>query len=176
MCLIDTTVKATDIAIVLATIAGPILAVWASDWRQARKASRDRQEWVFRTLWSTRSTGLHPDHVMALNHIEFAFPMDKHRKVDDAWRLYQAHLNTPQGYSQESVDRWNEKAYSLLVDLVHLMASDLGFPFSKSSISNRSYSPTAYAISAERQVAIQEAMLAVLRGDKPIHVSPPKET
>ena len=62
------------IAIIIATCAGPILAVWASEIRQLRKQNRDRREWVFRTLMTTRSTRLHPDHVSALNHIDFAFP------------------------------------------------------------------------------------------------------
>ena len=132
MCSIDWTIKTTDVAIVIATIIGPILAVWASEWRQARKALHDRKEWVFRTLWSTRSANLHPDHVSALNHIDFTFPEKDYPQIADAWHLYQAHLNTDQGQTQDSIVRWNEKASSLLEDLIYLMASDLGIPFSGS--------------------------------------------
>lgn len=39
-----------DWAVLLATLLGPILAVWASEWRQRRRALYDRKEWVFRTL------------------------------------------------------------------------------------------------------------------------------
>ena len=75
MCIIDWTLKITDLAIVGSTLAGPILAVWASEWRQERKALHERKEWVFRTLWSTRSAKLRPEHVQALNHIDFAYPV-----------------------------------------------------------------------------------------------------
>lgn len=36
-----------DWAVVFATLAGPILAVWASEWRQQRRALHERKEWVF---------------------------------------------------------------------------------------------------------------------------------
>jgi len=35
------------ISIVIATVAGPILAVWASEIRQHRRQARDRREWYF---------------------------------------------------------------------------------------------------------------------------------
>ena len=175
MSTMDWSVKVTDIAIVLATVAGPILAVWASEWRQARSASRDRQEWVFRTLWSTRSTGLNPDHVAAINHIEFAFPKDRFPTIDDAWRLYQDHLQTEQGKTEDSLARWREKANGLLVNLVHLMATVLGYPFDKSAVTKPSYYPEAYAINEARQRAIQDATLAVLQGRAAIAVMPPPD-
>jgi len=46
------------LAIVSATISGPILAVWASEIRQQRRQATNRKEWVFRTLMTTRSTRL----------------------------------------------------------------------------------------------------------------------
>ena len=69
------------VAIVLATILGPILAVWASEIRQRNRQAQDRKEWVFRTLMTTRSTRMSLDHVSALNHIDFAFPQDKHPQI-----------------------------------------------------------------------------------------------
>jgi len=175
VCLIDWSIRATDLAIVFATIAGPILAVWASERRQARKGLHDRKEWVFRTLWSTRSANLHPDHVSALNHIDFAFPENDYPKIGDAWHLYQAHLNTDQGQTQDSIARWNEKASSLLADVIHLMASDLGIPFSKSLVAQRSYYPIAYATNEARQRDIQSALLDVLRNQHPITVRAMKD-
>ena len=51
MCEIDW----SAIAIVGATILGPVLAVWASEIRQRHRQGQDRKEWVFRTLMTTRS-------------------------------------------------------------------------------------------------------------------------
>jgi len=56
-----------DWAVVFATLAGPILAVWASEWRQRRRAVHERKEWVFRTLMTTRGAKMQPLHVEALN-------------------------------------------------------------------------------------------------------------
>ena len=80
---IDWLIKATDIAIVFATLAGPILAIWASEWRQKNRQNQERKEWVFRTLMTTRSARLHPDHIQALNHILFSFP--NQAEIKDAW-------------------------------------------------------------------------------------------
>jgi hypothetical protein len=170
VCLIDWTVKATDVAIVLSTIAGPIFAVWASEWRQAQKALHDRKEWVFRTLWSTRSAKLKPEHVQALNHIDFAFPEKDYPSIADAWHLYNAHLNSNQGTTPDSSARWHETANNRLEALIHLMASDLKVSFSKSLINQPSYHPIAFAESEQIQREIQVALLGVLSGETPITV------
>jgi hypothetical protein len=63
---VDWSLKVTDLAIILATFAGPILAVWASELRQQRKAENDRKLLVFRTLMSTRAARLRFEHVNAV--------------------------------------------------------------------------------------------------------------
>ena len=123
-----------DWAVVFATIAGPILAVWAAEWRQRGRTLQDRKEWVFRTLWSTRSTNLHPAHVEALNNIDFAFPQKEFPKIADAWGLHFAHLCTPMGETNEGKLHWLDTANNLLADLVHLMALELKIPFSKTQV------------------------------------------
>ena len=92
---IDWSIKASDFAIIFATLVGPILAVWASEWRQQRKTENDRKEWVFRTLMSTRGAKLRQEHVAAINHIEFAFPRQSCPGIDDARTLYRKHLKHP---------------------------------------------------------------------------------
>lgn len=77
-----------DWAVVFATLSGPILAVWASEWRQQRRALHERKEWVFRTLMSTRAARLRIEHVAAINQIDFAFPRQSCASVQDAWGLY----------------------------------------------------------------------------------------
>ena len=170
MCIVDWTLKVTDLAIVGSTLAGPILAVWASEWRQERKALHERKEWVFRTLWSTRSAKLRPEHVQALNHIDFAYPVDKYPDISDAWRLYNDHLNTDQGTTRDSQDRWNGTAHSLLVTLVHLMATDLNFPLPKSLANQPSYYPRAFSESEQIQREILVALLDVLNGNTSISI------
>lgn len=160
-----------DWAVVFATLAGPILAVWASEWRQQRRMLHDRKEWVFRSLWSTRSVPLHPDHVQALNHIDFAFPEKYYPKIADAWHLYFAHLNSDQGQTQDSRARWESTASNLLADLIHLMATDLKISFSKSLVKQPSYYPSGYAFTQAQQNELRALLLEVLKGDRAIPIS-----
>lgn len=159
-----------DWAVVFATLVGPILAVWASEWRQQRRAVHERKEWVFRTLMTTRSTPLRQEHVAALNHIDFAFPQGEYPKIADAWGLYYAHLNTPRGDTPDSFARWEETANSLLSELIHLMASDLKISFSKTQIKKPAYYPSGYVFTEGQQNELRALALEVLKGDRPFPI------
>lgn len=167
---VDWTIKATDVAIVFATIAGPILAVWASEWRQRRRAIHDRKEWVFRTLTTTRGAKMQPLHVEALNHIVFAFPQQSHPEVFDTWNLYHAQLSTPYGETQEEFARWTDKLDDMFSNLVHQMARDLNIPFPKSLIKSGSYHPKGFVDAEIQQAELRKFLLEVLKGDRAIPV------
>jgi hypothetical protein len=162
----------TDWAVIFATVVGPILAVYAADIRADRKSQRNRQEWVFRSLMTTRSVRLHRDHIQALNHIDFAFPAAKYPDVSDSWGLYLAHLNKNQGETEDSIGRWSEEADNLLADLIHLMAKELKIPFSKTQIKQPSYYPKGHAVSEELQNELRIFALAVLKHGRPINIRP----
>ena len=172
MCQIDLSLKATDVAIVFATIAGPIFAVWASEWRQSRRASHERKEWVFRTLMSTRAARLRIEHVSAINQIDFAFPRESCAAVQDAWGLYRQHLRHPDASSEVEAIRkaWQTKANDLLADLLHQMAIDLKVPFSKSEITDNSYYPDAYVTDELMQQETRHLLLQVLKDGRPINI------
>ena len=166
-----------DWAVVFATIAGPILAVWAADIRAARKAQRDRQEWVFRTLMTTRRAKLQPHHVEALNHIDFAFPAASHSEVSEAWKLYQAQLSTPYGQTQEEFGRWSDKLDALFESLAHLMAKDLSIPFPKSLIKSGGYYPKGFVDAENQNAEMRTLLLEVLKGTRALPIKPlPPET
>jgi hypothetical protein len=176
MC-IDWSVKATDIAIVFATLVGPVLAIWASEWRQKNRQNQERKEWVFRTLMTTRSARLHPDHIQALNYIAFAFADQP--KIVDAWGLYFAHLNTDQGTTQDSNARWHDKSNTLLAELLHQMATHLNIAFSKTDIAQPSYYPRGYEMTEADQQELRKLLLQVLRNERSINMnatvySPPR--
>lgn len=164
-----------DWAVVFATLAGPILAIWASEWRQQGRARQDRKEWVFRTLMTTRSTPLRQEHVAALNHIDFAFPQGKYPKISDAWGLYYAHLNTSRGDTPDSLARWEETANSLLSELIHLMATDLKIPFSKTQIKKPAYYPSGYVFTEGQQNELRALALEVLKGGRAIPIQVPNK-
>ena len=167
MCKIDW----SSIAIVFATCAGPILAVWASEIRQQKLKKRDRQEWVFRTLMTTRSTRLNLEHISALNHIDFAFPQKEFPNVADAWGLYLAHLYSTQGDTEDSLNRWIDTGYNLLVELLHLMANDLKIPFPKTSIKNNAYYPKGHASTEAQQNEIRVLLLELLKNERSVNLN-----
>jgi hypothetical protein len=85
----------SDGLIILATVAGPILAVQAQKWVERATEKRRQRLLIFTTLMTTRATRLAADHVQALNMIDLLFS-DKNTKdktVLDAWRLYSDVLN-----------------------------------------------------------------------------------
>jgi hypothetical protein len=161
-----------DWAVVFATIAGPFFAVWAADIRAARKAQRDRQEWVFRTLMTTRRAKLQPHHVEALNQIDFAFPQSSHSEVSEAWKLYQNQLSTSYGQNQEEYVRWSDKLDSLFESLAHLMAKDLNIPFPKSLIKTGGYYPKGFVDAENQNAELRALLLEVLKGERPLPIRP----
>lgn len=166
---IDWSIQASDVAIVFATLVGPILAIWASEWRQKNRQNQERKEWVFRTLMTTRSARLHPDHIQALNHIAFAFA--DQWEIKDAWGLYFAQLKTDQGANQDSQARWHEKSNTLLADLIHLMAKDLNISFSKTDITQPSYYPRGYELNETEQIELRQLLLQLLKNKRSINMN-----
>lgn len=58
---------------IIATIAGPILAVQAQKWLERLRERRNRKLKVFQQLMATRASRLSTDHVQALNMIDLVF-------------------------------------------------------------------------------------------------------
>ena len=166
MC-IDWSIKVTDIVIVFATLAGPILAIWASEWRQKNRQNQERKEWVFRTLMTTRSSRLSPDHIQALNYIVFAFA--DQAKIVDAWGMYFEHLKTTQ--TPENHGHWEDKANTLFSELLHQMAIHLNIAFSKTNIAQPSYYPRGYELTEAEQQELRRLLLQVLRNERSINMN-----
>ena len=108
---------------------GPMFAVWASEWRQQKKAERDRKERAVRTRSSTCGAKLRQEHVPAINPIEFAFPRQSGAAIDDIRALYRKHLRSPDSLSEVAGVRqaWENKDNELFADILYRMAADLRF-------------------------------------------------
>ena len=166
---IDWTIKSTDIAIVFATLVAPVLAIWASEWRQQRRQNQERKEWVFRTLMTTRSARLHPDHIQALNYIEFVF--SHNNEIVDGWGLYFEHLKTERGQTVAEMKAWENASDNRLTDLLHLMAKDLNISFSKTHIMQPSYYPRGYEFTEAQQHELRALLLEVLKNERSINMN-----
>lgn len=157
----DWNIKITDVAIVFATIFGPVLAVQAQKWLERNREVKLRRAWIFRMLMATRATTLSPKHVEALNAIPIEFyGKDKRLKaIINKWKAYLDHL-----HKDTEVPGWGDKRVELLVDLLHEMADLLGYEFNTAEIANEIYAPKGHAWIETDQEIIRKGLAQLLSG------------
>ena len=160
----DTTIRITDIVMIVAVLSGPIVAVQLTEWLRRRRELRDRRDWMFRTLMATRNATLAPAHVEALNLVDVLFhgSTAQERRVVDAWRLYLSHLNDHQ-YPRES---WGVRRAELLVELLFEMGVAIGYSFDRSHIKAGTYYPGGYSDAEIDHLETRKLWLEVLRGNR----------
>jgi len=151
-------------AVVLATFAGPIVAVLITRWNDERRERRGRLLQIYRTLMATRRTNISLDHVTAINLIEVEF--DGIPAVIDAWTAYLNHLNSgvPESAPHEQHRTWIERRAELLAILLAKIAKYLGITKGEIEILHGGYAPQAWAFREERLDALQEYVLRLSRG------------
>lgn len=161
----------TDVLLILAVLAGPVIAVRLTRYLDDRKEVRERKLWVFKTLMATRAYTVAPNHVEALNRIDLEFhPRKRHeKKVLDAWKEYLDVL----GSHDLTAEQWNVKRVDLLVELLYHMGHSLNYDFDKTQIKNGTYSPVAHGRIEEQQEAIRQGVVEILEGERvlPMYVT-----
>jgi hypothetical protein len=159
----DWTFKVADVAIVFATLVGPILAVQAQKWLEKGRAINDRRNAIFRVLMATRSAMLSPGHVEALNSIPVEFYGTKGtlKKINDAWKLYLDH------HTQQNVvgDVWMQKRADLFLDLLFMISQYLGYDFSRAQLERDIYSPRAHGELENEQTIIRKGLVKLFNGE-----------
>lgn len=165
-----------DIIMILAVIAGPILAVQAQKYIETIKESRNRKLRIFHTLMSTRATRLAPDHVSALNMIDIEFygktklgkrnQSSSEKEVTNAWKLYNDHLNNK--VDDDRIDAWLDRSDDLFTSLLYSMSQHLGYEFDEVQLKRDCYRPIAHGDIENQQLKLREGLVAVLDGEKSI--------
>jgi hypothetical protein len=154
----------SDGLMILAVLAGPIIAVQLTRFLDNKREVRERKLQIFKTLMATRAYTISWDHVMTLNRIDLEF--DKNNKnekaVIEAWKAYLDLL----GEKSITGEQWSIKRIDLLVELLHKMAVVLGYDFDKTHIKNSSYSPSAHSDIEDEQRAIRKGLIEVLEGKR----------
>ena len=132
--------RLNDWLTLIAILAGPLVGVQVSMWLERRRQDHLRKQNVFKTLMSTRATGIAPQRVQALNMIdvEFAGRNKKDRAVVNAWKSYLDILNDER---MKSDAPWQEKAKEAFVVLMVQMSERLGYDFDPVYIKKHSYYP-----------------------------------
>ena len=160
---LDYTIKWTDIAIIFATIAGPILAVQAQKWVERHRAIIERRNAIFRVIMATRAAMLSPDHVEALNAIpvEFYGAKGKLRQINESWKVYLDH------HAQDGpfTDVWAQKKLDLFQDMVHNISQYLGYEFTRSQLARDIYSPRAHGELENEQTIIRKGLAKLFNGE-----------
>jgi hypothetical protein len=161
--------------IVMATIAGPILAVQAQKMVERFRERRVRKLWIFHTLMATRANRTANEHVQALNMIDLSFygsrifwilrRTRKEQAVLDAWTDYRTQLNTA---AQPDVGLWYGKCDELFINLLHAISCDTGFSFDRVQLKTGSYTPIAHGDLMAEQTATRKLWLEVLKGTRPL--------
>jgi hypothetical protein len=165
----DWTFRVTDIVMIFAVIAGPILAVAATEVYRRRKELSDRRELVFRTLMATRSATLSPNHIENLNMVDTLFHGSRRedRAVVDAWKVYLQHLGDGQ-YAKES---WGARKADLMHDLLHKMSVAVGYSFELSHIKSGAYYPDGYQTAEWDWQEVRQMLVQILKGAHPLRVT-----
>lgn len=165
-----------ELAIIGATLLGPILAVQAQKAIERAREKHSRKSWVFHQLMATRAARVSTEHVQALNMIDLAFYGSRvfgiHRRskpeqaVIDAWREYHDHLNTKA--DDEALRIWNVKGDELFINLLFSMAADVGYKFDRVQLKKGAYSPIAHGELEGQRTALRNLAIGVLSGDLPL--------
>ncbi len=155
-----------DWLVVLATLLSPLIALQVSELITRRRQVRDEQFRVFKTLMSTRASNLDPRHVECLNLIDVVFHSSAKKEVDirSLWKQYLHHL----GDRNYPKDSWGAKRVELLVELLHSMATFLGYDFDKTHIATQCYYPDGYGDLENEQGSIRRSLAEILSGKRPL--------
>jgi hypothetical protein len=154
----------SDIAIICATLLGPVLAIQVQKYLERLHNQQQRRVWIFKTLMNTRAAPVSQAHVEALNAvaIEFYGRERKLKQIVKVWKTYIDHL-TPS--SAMPIDRWAERKEELFLDLLAQMAEYLGYDFNKVEIKKEIYAPSAHARIESDQETIRQGLVKLFGGE-----------
>lgn len=171
--------KASDWAIVFATLLGPVLAVQAQKWLERIRDRFNQKRYVYVTLMATRgpTQRLTPEHTRALNSIDLAFHGTRiwkwrfqsatERTVTQAWATYLDNLSTDVSqYSPEQLAVLFDRRTQFFFDLLIAMGRDVGFDFDRLHIEKSSYMPRAHGEQEEQQKELFASLREVFSGRK----------
>jgi hypothetical protein len=150
-----------DIAIIFATLIGPVLAVQVQKLLEQRRAATDQRRQIFKILMATRAATLSPGHVEALNAVPVEF-FGKDKKLTAITNKWKEYLDHHEATNLDAV--WAQKRTDLFNDLLYLISQNLGYNFTRSQIARDIYSPKAHNDIEEEQTTIRRGLAQLLSG------------
>ncbi|HGY4245020.1 TPA: DUF6680 family protein, partial [Citrobacter freundii] len=168
---------ALAIATIFATLLSPLLAVRVQKLIEKHSEKRNIKVNIFTELMATRSAAarLSNEHVRALNMIDLAFYGDikgsinkrtkSEKKVLDAWKEYFTHLCTHCPESESGNTLWNQTSDRLFVNLLSVMAEDIGYDFDRVHLQNAIYIPVAHGQMNLDNQKIRKGLASIFSGE-----------
>lgn len=156
---------ALGIAVVIATLVGPVLAVLVTRHGDESRRVRERRLGIFRSLMASRRALLSTDKVAALNLVEIEFYGIK--PVEDAQREVMAHLNL-----KPLPADWSDRHRKLLTKLLSEIAKVLGYELQQLDVLEGGYYPQGLVDIELEQQEVRRALIQVLSGNRPLIVGP----
>jgi hypothetical protein len=146
---------------------GPIAALRIQRQLDDARETRNRKQYIFKTMMTYRATPLHPNFVQALNliDVEFIADNDDERAVRDAWKELLDHFNNYNA-SPNPV----EKSRELTAILLSAIGKSLGYRFDKVYLKKGAYYPELAMNVEQEQHALRRSLLEVLEGRRRIPV------
>jgi uncharacterized protein DUF6680 len=153
--------------VVIATIAGPVIAVQTQKWIERATESRRRRRYIFDVMMSNRATRLADEHVRALNMLDLEFRAKRDAPVIAAWRALFGELT--QGIKDGETDQtilnaWNRRCDDLYVTLLSAISKRLGFSFVEEDLRRGIYYPRGHSERETAQLAILHGLGLILEG------------
>jgi hypothetical protein len=131
--------------------------------REDRAHDRERKQYIFRTLWVTRSNVVNVRHVEALNLIDLDY-VDC-QPVIAAWNEYLDHLN-----SDGTQTGWEDKRVALLTALLYEMGRALGYTYDKVLLKRHWYRPVLHGKFDEMDMTLREGFASIMKGETALPV------
>jgi len=143
------------LAIVIATLGGPIAAVQIQKSLERDRATKSRQVAVFRTMMTGRLV-LNDENVKAFNSVPVEFYGNY--EILQAWRAYIAHMGVP------PVDpaAWDGKRVDLFLALLQKMAEQVGYDYDFVQLKEDWYRPQHFGSVETDQQKIRQGLAAIL--------------
>lgn len=152
----------------ISVIVSPLVAIFITRYNDDKKETIRRKSEVLTKLMGTRSLRLSIEHVSALNVVQLEFHDTP--KVLTAYQNYITHLGTTFPSVEADIQRYLQHRSDLFMDLVHAMASSLGYDFDKRDLERLSYGPQAWYQEEENIRIVRSHLIDVLSNAKPLSV------
>ena len=158
------------IAVVIATFAGPVLAVIVTRHIDETRQRRARQMDIFRSLMGSRRAPLSADRVRALNLVEIEFYGIP--GVEASYKEVMRHINQPAAVPVE----WNARLANVTTKLLSEMAKVLGYDLQQIDVLEGGYYPQGFVDIESEQQEVRKVLIETLSGRRPLVVSPAAPT